>query len=131
MAPTIPCASGHEIREGGARRHRSGGAIGKTGVGRTEKRGKQGKKVARREVGKYVSQSRKLRITANQQAKVRAQGLCLLPLLAVGPQSRKVYKSFRESKDQNGVGMDQTGVGNDHRSGGNLLTIYRSRGNTE
>ena len=88
MAPTIPCESLRIIREGGARRQRSGGDIGEGGGARSEERAKQGKKVARRGVGKYVSQSRKLRITAGQKAKVRAQGLRLLPLLAVAPQCR-------------------------------------------
>ena len=96
MAPTIPCASLRTIREGGARRHRSGGDIGEGGGARSEERAKQGKKVARRKAGKYESQLRKLRITAGQKAKVRAQGLCLLPLLAVAPQSRKVDKSIGE-----------------------------------
>ena len=47
--------------------------------------------------------------------------------LSIGPHSGEVYKSLGY---QTGIGMDQTGVGIDHSSGGNLLTIYRSRGNT-
>ena len=77
--------------------------------------------------------------------------LALVFFLQYLPAVAEMYKSLGESKNQIGFGMDQSGinlrqlskrggmdqtgfgmsVGIDHSSGGNLLTMYLSRGNTE